>query len=153
MASLPSYVLAAPLSLVSSANLLRVQSMPSCVIDEDVEGQQSQARPLGDAACDRPPPRHRTIYHNPSAETGQPVLNPSNTSSFKSIPLQFREKDVVRDHVKCLAEVQVDDIHCPSPVYRCWHSIIEGHQTGQERSALGEAMLAVSDHLFISYVP
>jgi len=110
MASLPSYVLAAPLSLVSSANLLRVQSMPSCVIDEDVEGHQSQARPLGDAACDRPPPSLRTMYHNPSAETGQPVLNPSNTSSFKSIPLQFREKDVVRDHVKGFAEGQVDEI-------------------------------------------
>ena len=62
-------------------------------------------------------------------------------------------KDVVKDHVKGLAEVQVDDIHHPSPVHRSRNFIIEGHQIGQARSALGEAMLAVSNHLFISYVP
>jgi len=51
----------------------------------------------------------------------------------------------MRDHVKGLAEVQVDDIHCPSPIHRSCHSIIKGHQIGRARSALGEAMLAVSD--------
>ena len=64
--------------------------------------------------------------------------------------LLFREKDVVRDHVKDFAEVQVDDIHHSSPVNRSHHSIIEGHQIGQAQSALGEAMLAVSNHLFVS---
>jgi len=83
--------------------------------------------------------------------TSQPVLNPPNSPSCKSIPLQFREKDVVRDHVKGFAEFQVDPP--PFPNQRSHHSIIEGHQIGQARSALGEAMLAVSDHLFISYVP
>jgi len=56
----------------------------------------------------------------------------------------------VRDHVKGLAEVQVDDIHHPSPIRQSRNSIIEGHQIGQARSALGEAMLAVSNHLFVS---
>ena len=69
------------------------------------------------------------------------------------MPLQFREKDVVRDHVKGFAEVQVDDIHHPSPVHRSCHSITEGHQIDQARSALGEAMLAVSDHPLIPHVP
>ena len=59
----------------------------------------------------------------------------------------------MRDHVKGRAEVQVDDIHHPSPIHWCRHSIVEGHQIGQARSALGEAMLGVLDHLFISYVP
>ena len=55
-------------------------------------------------------------------------------------------------HVQLLI-YQVDDIHRPSPVHRSHHSIIEGHQIGQAQSALGEAMLAVSNHLFVSYVP
>ena len=59
----------------------------------------------------------------------------------------------MRDHVKGFAEVQISDIYCPSPVYQSHHSIIEGHQIGQARPALGEAMLAVSDHLFVSYMP
>ena len=33
------------------------------------------------------------------------------------------------------------------------HPITEGPQIGQARSALGEAMLAVSNHLFVLYVP
>ena len=60
---------------------------------------------------------------------------------------------MVRDHVKGFAEVQVDGIHLPSPVHQSQHRIIEGHQIGQARSALGEAMLAVSNRLFILYVP
>ena len=58
----------------------------------------------------------------------------------------------MRDHVKGFAEVQEDNIRCPSPIHQCHHSIIEGHQIGQAKSALGEAMLTVSDHLFVSYV-
>ena len=30
---------------------------------------------------------------------------------MKSVPLQFREKGVVRDHAKGFAEVRIDDIH------------------------------------------
>jgi len=59
---------------------------------------------------------------------------------------------MVRDHVKGLAEVQVDDFHHPSPVHRSCHSMTEGHQIGQAQSALSEAMLAVSNHLFILYM-
>ena len=55
--------------------------------------------------------------------------------------------------VKCFAQVQVDDSNYPFFFRRFHHSIIEGHQIGQAQSALGEAMLAVSNHLFILYVP
>ena len=106
-----------------------------------------------DTACDQPPPSHRTIDHNPLAVSSQPIPNPSNSPSIKSTLLQFREKDVMRDHVRGFAEVQIDDIHYPSPIHQSRHSIIEGHQIGQARSGLGEAMLAVSNYLFISYVP
>jgi len=60
---------------------------------------------------------------------------------------------VVTDHVKGLAEVQVDDIHHSFPIHRSHRSIVEGHQIGQVRSALGEAMLAVLNHLYILCVP
>ena len=99
-----------------------------------------------DTACDW----HRTIDHNPLVASSQPIPNPLNSPSFKSILLQFSEKDVVRGNVKGFAEVQVDDTHRPSLIHRCRHSIIEGHQIGNAQSALGEATLAVSNHLFIS---
>lgn len=59
----------------------------------------------------------------------------------------------MRDHVKGFAEVQEDDICHTFSVDRCCHSIIEGPQIGQARSALDEAILAVWNHLFVSYVP
>jgi len=59
------------------------------------------------------------------------ILNPPNSPSFKSRPLQFREKDVVGDYVKSFEEVQIDGILHHSPVHRNRHSIIEGHQIGQ----------------------
>ena len=63
--------------------------------------------------------------------------------------LQFREKGVVRDHVK----VQVDDISCLSFVHEYRYSIIGGHQTDQALPSLVEAMLVVSNHLLIAHVP
>ena len=36
--------------------------------------------------------------------SSQPIPNPLSSPFFKSTPLQFREKDVARDHVKGLAE-------------------------------------------------
>jgi len=33
--------------------------------------------------------------------------------------LQFRDKDVARDSVKCFAPVQVDDISCSSLIHQC----------------------------------
>ena len=47
--------------------------------------------------------------HYPLDETIQLIPHPPNSPSIKSIPLQFREKDVVGDHVKGLTEVQTDD--------------------------------------------
>ena len=78
-------------------------------------------------------------------------LKDRNNPLFKSIYIKFRDKDLVRDQVKSLAEVQVYDISCLPFVHH--HSIIEGHQVSQEQLSLGEAMLAVSDHLLIPHVP
>ena len=66
--------------------------------------------------------------------------------------LKCRDKDVVWDHVKGFAEVQVNIICCSSFVHLCCHSIIEGHQIGRAQSALGEAVLDVFDHLLLLHV-
>ena len=59
----------------------------------------------------------------------QPIPNPLNSPSFKSTPLQFREKDVVRgDRVKGFEEVQVDDstlLLCEELTVGHWAGAIE----------------------------
>ena len=57
------------------------------------------------------------------------------------------------DHVKGLAENQMDDISCLPFILRCCHSIIECHQIGQAQPSLDEAMLVISDHLLVPHVP
>ena len=60
---------------------------------------------------------------------------------------------MVGDHVKGLAEVQVDDIGFLLFAHRCHHSITEGHQSSQAQLSLGEAMLSVSHHSLIPHMP
>jgi len=109
--------------------------------------------PLGDTTCEQPPFGHRAIDHSPLAATIQPIPYPPNSPPFKPIFLQFREKDRTWDHVNSLVQVPVDNISCPFFVHQCCHSITEGHQVGQTRPSLGEAVVAVSDHLLIPHVP
>ena len=45
--------------------------------------------------------------------TIQPILDGSDIPPFISIFIQLRKNDVVQDHVKGLAQVQVDDNSCP----------------------------------------
>jgi len=106
MASLPSNVSTATLSLVSLTNLLKVHSSSS--LDEDVEEHQSQDRPLADTAHHQLPPGHSAIQHNPLSTAFQPIPYPLNTPPLKSISHQFGDKDVLGDHAKGLAQVQVD---------------------------------------------
>jgi len=48
--------------------------------------------------------------HYPLDATIQLIPHPLNSAPIKSICLQFREKDVVEDHVKVFTNVQIDDI-------------------------------------------
>lgn len=64
----------------------------------------------------------------------------------------MENKDVVRNLVKGLGEVQVDGISCPSFVHQCHHSTTEDHQICQTWPSPGEAMLTVSDHPLIPHV-
>ena len=88
MTFLPSSVSTAVLSSVSSANLLRVHVIPlSMTLIKMLKSIGPKTSPLRDITCDWPPLRHRTIDHNPLTATSQPVLNPLNSPSFKTMPL------------------------------------------------------------------
>ena len=67
--------------------------------------------------------------------------------------LQFRDKDVMQDSVKCFAQIQVDDVSCSSLIHHHCKPVLEGHQTCQAQFALSEATLAVNNHLLIFNMP
>ncbi|GAB0199840.1 mitochondrial enolase superfamily member 1 [Grus japonensis] len=53
------------------------------------------------------------LWWAPGLQPGSTHHNyPPSSPSIESMSLQFRHKDVVRDSVKCLAQVQVDDVSC-----------------------------------------
>lgn len=87
-----------------------------------------------------PPPAHRAVDHNPLATTIQPTPHPPNSPPPKSVSLQLGDEDVAEDSSTGLAQVLAGVISCPPFAHRC-------HQVGQSRSALGEAVPAVSDPL------
>lgn len=108
MTSLPSVISTAPVSLMLSANLLRVSSIPLSVTDKE-NWSQDRGKPLVTSF-------HLDIVHL----TRTLWLQPSNQyihlniSHLKSTSLQFTDKDVVWGHIKGVAEVQADDISFPS---------------------------------------
>lgn len=82
------------------------------VTDKDVEQLQSQHRSLRNATCHWSPLGHGTTDHSSSSVTIQPVPHP-RIHQIK-LSLQFRDKDIMRDRVRCFAQIQVDDISCCS---------------------------------------
>lgn len=82
------------------------------VTDKDVKEYRSQDGSLGDTAHALCPGGSQFIDDNPQAAAFQPTPYPPSSLPFKSISLQFRDKDVVGDHIKRLAYVQVDGLSC-----------------------------------------
>ncbi|GAB0197840.1 hypothetical protein GRJ2_002249400 [Grus japonensis] len=76
------------------------------VADKDVKQCRSQYRPLRNATCHWSPLGHRAVDCNSLSVTVQPIPYPPSGLSVKSMSLQFRDKDVVWDSVKCFAQVQ-----------------------------------------------
>ena len=141
-----------PLSLVSSANLLRVHlSSLSISLIKTLKSTSPKTCPWRGTTYDQHPPEQRAIDSNPLATIIETIIYQPNSPAFKSISLQFRDKNVVQYHLKGLAQVQVDDISCSFFVHWRCHSFI-GHQIGQARPAFAEAVLTVSDHLHILHV-
>ncbi|KAK4827407.1 hypothetical protein QYF61_017837 [Mycteria americana] len=76
------------------------------VTDKDIKHHQSQYQPLRNATHHWSPLGHRAIDHNSLSATIQPISYPPNGPSIKPTSPQFRDKDVVRDSVKCFAQIQ-----------------------------------------------
>ena len=102
MVSLPSAVSTVPLGVISKL-AEGTLSLIIYVIDKDVRECTFQVASLMDTAHHWPPSGHRAISHKPLALTFEPIPYPPNSLPFKSISFQFRNKDVVGDHVKGLA--------------------------------------------------
>ena len=82
------------------------------------------------------PPGHWVVDRKSLSMTILPVPYLPSGLSIQSMSLQFRDKDVVRDSVKCFAQVQVDDDSYSSLIHQCCNPIIEGHHIFQARLSL-----------------
>lgn len=69
---------------------------------------------LGDTTHHKPPPKYRAVDHKPLAATIQ-TLYSVKILAFRSF--LFRDKNVLWDHIKDLAQDKVDDISCSSLVH------------------------------------
>ena len=98
-----------------------------CIIDEDIKQYWSKYGPLRNTTCHWFPSGHWSVDHCPLDVIIQLIPQPNKSLPIKSISLQFREKDVVGDHVKGLTQNQIDDSHSSSLVHWHGHSTIEGH--------------------------
>ena len=67
--------------------------------------------------------------------------------------LQFRDKDVMWDNVKCFAQVPVDDVSCSSLIHQCCNPIVDSYQICQAQFALSEAMLVLTNRPPLFHVP
>ena len=75
------------------------------IIYKNVEEHWFQDRPLGDTVHHQPLPGHSASDHNHLAATIQPIIYSLNSPFLKSISLQPKDKEVVWDHIKGLAEI------------------------------------------------
>ncbi|KAK4813652.1 hypothetical protein QYF61_014951 [Mycteria americana] len=108
------------------------------VTDKDVKQCRSQYRPLRNTTRHWSPLGHQAVDHNSLSASIQPVPHPPSGPSVKSMSLQFRDKDVMQDSVKCFAQVQADDISCSSLIHQRCNAVVEGHQICQAQFALSE---------------
>ncbi|GAB0205260.1 hypothetical protein GRJ2_002991600 [Grus japonensis] len=101
------------------------------VTDKDVEQCRSQYQLLRNATCHWSPLGYQAVDGNSLSATIQPFPYPLSGLSIKSMSLQFRDKDVMRDSVKCLAQVQVDDVCHSSLIHQCCNLMVESHRICQ----------------------
>ncbi|XP_052520385.1 uncharacterized protein LOC128071565 isoform X3 [Tympanuchus pallidicinctus] len=117
------------------------------VIDEDVEQDQTQHRPLRNTASYRSPTGLCTTNNDPLCSVSQPVFNPPHCPLIYPTLPQLCYKDVVGDSIKSLAEIKVDYTHCSSHIHPARDNIIEGYQIGQARPPPCEPVLTTPDNL------
>lgn len=71
----------------------------------------------GNAICPWSSFWHQAIDHNSFSETMQTILYALTGPPINLMSLHFRDKNVMQDSVKYLAQVQVEDISCSSPIH------------------------------------
>lgn len=119
MASFLSNVSTAPHSLVSSAKLLRVHT--THVTNGDVK---LQYQPLRNTS-------HHWLHLDIEPLTIHWAQSSSQFLIHIVVPLQFRDKDVLQDSVKCFAQVQINDISFISLTQWCCYSTVESTKFGR----------------------
>lgn len=122
----PSGLWTSLLSLMSSANLLRLQS-----ILLSMALMKSQYRPMRNTTYQWFSSRHWAVDRYPLDVTIQPIFYPLGSLPIKSKCLQFGDKDTKGSCVKAVTDDQVDDMNILFLVRWCSQSIIEGHQIGE----------------------
>ncbi|KAJ7406662.1 hypothetical protein BTVI_64973 [Pitangus sulphuratus] len=80
------------------------------IVHIDVKQCWSQYLLLRNTTHHWSPLGHPTTGHNSLAATTQPILYPPSGPSIKSMSVQFSDKGVMRDSIKCLAQVQVASV-------------------------------------------
>ena len=124
----PFYCISCTISLVSLANLLRVCLISlSTSLRRMLNSEVQKNIPLGTSLVTGLH-LHIESLTTALAVTIQPIY--PNSPPFKSISLQFRDKDVAYNHARGLAQVQEDNTSCSSFVHQCCHSITGSHQIG-----------------------
>ena len=143
MAAQPSGVSTTPPNFVSSANLLRVHSIPSSRLLMKTLNKIKPTTSAWDTASYRLPTRlHHSSQHT---ELCQSVSSQSTThlacTSYAYVWGYYGS-------AKSSAGVWVDNIHWPPLTYPVNHDILKDYQIGQAWFALGESMLITPDNLF-----
>ena len=103
-----------------SANLLRVRSIPqSLSLIKMLKSTVPKMVPWGTPLVTSLHLNIELLTTTPLATTIKPILCSPDSPAFKAIALQFRDKDVVWDHIKGLAHDQLPSF-CP-PVLSLHH--------------------------------
>ncbi|RMC09800.1 hypothetical protein DUI87_13587 [Hirundo rustica rustica] len=111
--------------LVSSANLLMKDNTLMHMVDKNIEQNWPQHRPLRDTTSDWPPAGCSTIHHHSLGLAIQTVLNPAKNAPVQAMGCQLFQEYAVRDTVKGLAEIQVDNIYSLPCIHQEGHLVIK----------------------------
>ncbi|KAK4824875.1 hypothetical protein QYF61_021082 [Mycteria americana] len=101
------------------------------IINEDVEQDWMQYRPLGYTASYWPSARLQATDHHPLGPVIQTVSNPPRCLLSQPIHQQLLCGDLMGNSVKILTEVEVGNIHCSPLIQQASHLILKVYQVGQ----------------------
>ncbi|RMC09604.1 hypothetical protein DUI87_13390 [Hirundo rustica rustica] len=116
------------------------------IINKNIEQNWPQHRPLRDTTGDWPPAGCSTIHQYSLGPAIQPVPNPAKSAPVQAMGCQLIQEYAVGDSVKGLAEIQIDNMHCPSCIHQAGHLVIKGDQ-GSHKDGSCEKLLEASHYV------